>query len=235
MARWLRGAWLTHAGESVLFLAGVGAALGAAGARHALAAPARALALAVLAHHVVLAFLGLTGRSLLYRYFVPDLVLGLVLAALGFAAVVGALVPAVTRWRAPLVAGLVLLAFGGALLDLRELGAAARDVRSRAATGAAAERCLAPWLAGPGAPGVVVVPSRLHGELTWRLREVPLEALLYEEWFFADGAASDAGEAGPVLWLGAAEAAAPARAAAARQISRCEGAASPLSVRSLAP
>jgi hypothetical protein len=237
MARWLRGAWLSHASECVLLLAGVGAALSAARPGSPLAAPARGLALALAAHHAVLALLGLTGRSLLYRYFVPDLLLGLCLAVLGFAALLRGLAPPSGALRVPCAAALALLAFGGALADVRELGDAAREVRARHGQAAAAERCLRPFLDGASAPELVV-PSRLHGELTWRLRDAALGDLLYEEWFFAArAAATPGGRTDRLLWLGAADLTAPARAAGpgSRELARCEGEAAPLALRLLAP
>ncbi len=188
---WLRAAWLTHASEALLLLAGVGAlALG-------LRRSSRVLVLALAGHHGILAGLALTGRSVFHRFFVPDLVLGTLLAAVGLWALVRAAPRPLSPGLRGAGAALVLLALGGYLGNLTHLASLGAEQRARRQTAQAGLACLAAWIDGPGRP-TLVVPAPISGELAYRLRATRIRELTWTEEFFARPGALPPG---PVVWL----------------------------------
>ncbi len=188
--RWLRGAWMELLSEGTLLLAATGA-LALYGRRHPALKP---LAFIVIAHHGILAALGMSGKVLSHRYFTPDLGLALVLAAAGIDWISGLLTGVPRRLAAAVLLAVWIPGIAGSLAEFRDY--LEENRRIEAAAPAIAE-CLVPEIRKLPEPPLLVVPGELRAVLIYRLKAERLHAVDFEKLFLARSETP----APPVLWL----------------------------------
>jgi len=188
--RWLRGAWADLLSEGTLLLAAIGA-LALQSRKHPALKP---LAFIVIAHHAILATLGMTGKVLSYRYFTPDLGLGIVLAAAGAGWIAGLLAGVPRRLSAAILLAVWIPGIAGSLVEFRDY---LEENRRTEAAAPSATDCLVPEIRKLKEPPLLVVPGDLRAVLIHRLRAEKLHGVDFEKLFLARSETP----VPPVLWL----------------------------------